>query len=84
MTSSVLAPASKFKLALIQLLGSPDKQANLERARGKILEAARHGAQVVVLPVTQNPCLLLLLLPMRSLRYIQGMFQLALWNQLFS
>lgn len=48
---SVLAPASKFKLALIQLLGSPDKSANLARARDKVLEAAKNGANVVVLPV---------------------------------
>lgn len=50
-TMSVLAPASKFKLALIQLLGSPDKAANLAKARDKVLEAAKNGANVVVLPV---------------------------------
>lgn len=50
-TMSVLAPASKFKLALIQLLGSPDKTANLAKARDKVLEAAKNGANVVVLPV---------------------------------
>lgn len=51
MTSSILAPASKFKLALIQLATSSDKQTNLQRARDKVLEAAKNGANVVVLPV---------------------------------
>ena len=51
MTQSILAPASKFKLALIQLGGSADKQANLAKARAQVLEAAKNGANVVVLPV---------------------------------
>ncbi|KAL1933852.1 hypothetical protein VTP01DRAFT_7942 [Rhizomucor pusillus] len=54
MTSSILAPASKFKLALIQLATSSDKQTNLQRARDKVLEAAKNGANVVVLPECFN------------------------------
>ncbi|KAI8048356.1 carbon-nitrogen hydrolase [Gilbertella persicaria] len=53
--SSVLSPASPFKLALIQLgaVGA-DKTKNLAHTREKILEAANHGAHVVVLPECFN------------------------------
>jgi omega-amidase len=50
--SNVLSPASPFKLALIQLGGvGSDKTKNLIHTREKILEAAKNGANVVVLPV---------------------------------
>ncbi|KAF7728541.1 hypothetical protein EC973_005945 [Apophysomyces ossiformis] len=52
--SNVLAPASAFKLALLQLKGGADKKANLDNARAKILEAASNGANVVVLPEIFN------------------------------
>lgn len=40
-----------FKLALVQLSVSANKEENLENARQLVLEAARNGANVVVLPV---------------------------------
>lgn len=43
-----------FKLGLIQLAAGPDKQKNLSHARDKILEAAKAGAQVIVLPECFN------------------------------
>jgi predicted amidohydrolase len=51
--SNILSPASPFKLALIQLgnVGA-DKTKNLVHTREKILEAAKNGAKVVVLPVS--------------------------------
>lgn len=50
--TSILSGASPFKLALVQLGGvGADKTKNLAHAREKILEAAKHGANVVVLPV---------------------------------
>ncbi|KAG0167775.1 hypothetical protein DFQ30_005665 [Apophysomyces sp. BC1015] len=52
--STVLAPASPFKLAVLQLTGGSNKQANLTHARAKILEAASNGANVVVLPECYN------------------------------
>lgn len=62
--STVLSPASPFKLALVQLGGvGADKTKNLAHTREKILEAANNGAQVVVLPVSfsslqvKNMCL---------------------------
>ncbi|OBZ84358.1 Hydrolase C26A3.11 [Choanephora cucurbitarum] len=53
--TSVLSPASSFKLALIQLGGvGPEVTKNLTHAREKIFEAAKNGAQVVVLPECFN------------------------------
>ncbi|TPX61841.1 hypothetical protein PhCBS80983_g00756 [Powellomyces hirtus] len=47
--------ASKmFKLALIQLRVTANKEANILRARSKVLEAAKNGAKVVVLPECFN------------------------------
>ncbi|KAF2751586.1 carbon-nitrogen hydrolase [Sporormia fimetaria CBS 119925] len=42
------------KLALIQLATTADKTANLTRARAKVLEASRAGANIVVLPECFN------------------------------
>jgi predicted amidohydrolase len=39
------------KLALIQLAAGSDKAANLQRASEKVAEAAKDGADIVVLPV---------------------------------
>jgi omega-amidase len=51
--ASVLSTASPFKLALVQLGGvGADKTKNLVHTREKILEAAKNGAHVVVLPVS--------------------------------
>ncbi|RWW17616.1 hypothetical protein GW17_00018444 [Ensete ventricosum] len=44
-------PVSKFKIALCQLLVTPDKERNIARARKAIEEAAGRGAQLVLLPV---------------------------------
>ncbi|ORY96443.1 carbon-nitrogen hydrolase [Syncephalastrum racemosum] len=53
--SSILSPASKFKLALIQLGNTgADKAHNIQHARSKVLEAAQNGANVVVLPECFN------------------------------
>jgi predicted amidohydrolase len=51
--ASLIKNASAFKLALVQLgnVGA-NKTHNLAHARDKILEAAKNGAQVVVLPVS--------------------------------
>ena len=46
--------SNSFKLACIQLAVGSNKRTNLDRAKGKILEAAREGANVVVLPVSVN------------------------------
>lgn len=52
MAKSILAESSPFKIALVQLGGVGfNKTVNLAHAREKILEAAKNGAQVVVLPV---------------------------------
>ncbi|CAO3654103.1 unnamed protein product [Mucor hiemalis] len=49
--SQVLSPSSPFKLALVQLGGlGADKSKNLAHTREKIFEAAKNGANVVVLP----------------------------------
>ncbi|KAI9478787.1 MAG: carbon-nitrogen hydrolase [Benjaminiella poitrasii] len=52
--SNVLAPSSPFKLALVQIGAGADKPKNLLHAKSKILEAAKNGAQVVVLPECFN------------------------------
>lgn len=52
--SMSLIPAAfrPFRLALIQLATTADKQANLRRARLLVKEACTNGANVVVLPVS--------------------------------
>ncbi|KAH8195294.1 hypothetical protein TruAng_010543 [Truncatella angustata] len=42
------------KLACVQLASGPDKAANLEHAREKVLEAAQGGAKIIVLPECFN------------------------------
>ncbi|MFZ0700026.1 MAG: carbon-nitrogen hydrolase [Thermoplasmata archaeon] len=41
--------AKKLRIALVQMACSPDPSANVEKAIGRIREAARHGAQIVSL-----------------------------------
>ncbi|KAK2757628.1 hypothetical protein FQN54_004597 [Arachnomyces sp. PD_36] len=43
-----------LKLALVQLASGPDKAVNLSHARSKVLEAARSGASLIVLPECFN------------------------------
>ncbi|KAI9932680.1 hypothetical protein AWENTII_005000 [Aspergillus wentii] len=43
-----------LKLALVQLASGADKAANLTHARGKVLEAAKAGAKLIVLPECFN------------------------------
>lgn len=47
-------PFSPFKLALVQLAVSPNKEDNLQNARAHVLEASTNGANVVVLPECFN------------------------------
>ncbi|KAJ3080682.1 hypothetical protein HK102_002887 [Quaeritorhiza haematococci] len=52
--TTALTHSKSFKLALIQMLVTPSKSTNLQKARSKVLEAARNGANVVVLPECFN------------------------------
>ena len=51
MTSLIPALFRPFRLALIQLATTADKEVNLRRARALVKEACSKGANVVVLPV---------------------------------
>lgn len=44
----------KFLAAAVQMLASPDKEANLQEAEAKVREAALRGAKVVALPEVFN------------------------------
>ncbi|CAG8581679.1 55_t:CDS:10 [Ambispora gerdemannii] len=52
--SSLIMSKNSFKVACVQLLVTKDKLKNLKNAKSKILEAAREGAKVVVLPECFN------------------------------
>ena len=52
MTNLIPAAFRPFRLALVQLATTGDKQANLRRASLLVKEACSKGANVVVLPVT--------------------------------
>lgn len=56
MASPAPSPLLKkpVKIACVQLASGADKTANLARARDKVLEAARRGAGIVVLPEIWN------------------------------
>lgn len=45
-----MSAAGKFTVALVQMACSPDADANLRQAIGKVTEAASRGAQVICLP----------------------------------
>ena len=49
---SLFTGLNRFQLALVQLAVGRDKAANLQRAAGMVREAAKKGAQVIVLPVS--------------------------------
>ena len=51
MASLIPSAFRPFRLALIQLATTADKQSNLRRARALVKEACTNGANVVVLPV---------------------------------
>jgi len=56
MASLIPSAFRPFRLALIQLATTADKQSNLRRARALVKEACTNGANVVVLPVRlSNP-----------------------------
>ena len=58
MASLIPAAFRPFRLALIQLATTADKQNNLRRARALVKEACTNGANVVVLPVRSFSVLL--------------------------
>ncbi|KAL7196149.1 hypothetical protein ACSBR1_036213 [Camellia fascicularis] len=49
-----IPPVSKFKIGLCQLLVTADKERNIAHARQAIEDAAKRGAQLVVLPEIWN------------------------------
>ncbi|KAI8825832.1 carbon-nitrogen hydrolase [Fimicolochytrium jonesii] len=54
MAATASSTARSFKIALVQLLVTANKQANLSLARTRVLEAKKNGAEVVVLPECFN------------------------------
>lgn len=45
---------SNVKVAIVQMLVGHDKEQNLQSATRKVTEAAEHGADFVILPVSKN------------------------------
>jgi len=45
-----MAESKNYRIGVVQMSCSPDPEANLEKAAGRVREAARQGAQVVCLP----------------------------------
>lgn len=45
-----MAEIQKYRIGLVQMSCSPDPDANLDKAAGRVRDAARQGAQIVCLP----------------------------------
>jgi hypothetical protein len=84
---SVQVQGSSFKLALVQLAVTSNKENNLKHARDKVLEASNNGAKVVVLPVKlkMNIDQVIKLVKLSVLICIHvGVLQLPLRNKILS